>query len=129
MDSTKEDIKWEKIALKQGYKFFGHGERRSKQLQILLEIASKLKISTVIELNKILTDAKKWGGEVLKRLFLLSKANDYIIHAIGFDIISFLIYYSKRHESGIIDIVDSVGYYYPAIRKAIKEVISEDVKK
>ena len=133
LDSTKQHLKWMKIAEEVGYismedfietpqlrEILEHDKKR------LLKILYLLGIKTVLELDEILKDANKWGKVILTRIeTLYSHEGPETLFASSYDVISLLVLYARR---GVVDekIVRQTKFD-DALQKVIKELIGIEI--
>jgi len=136
LESTKQYLKWTKIAEEVGFQF----DKKSGDDTIddckrtLLSTLHLTRITTIEELDEILKDASRWGKDVLASIrnlsYKYSNAPQYYIDELGYvpfkflpcDIITFLVLYARRKvvDQKIIEKTD----YSIAIQKAIGKIIT-----
>ena len=138
LDSTKQHLKWMKIAEEVSYESPEDMLDTSELLEIyfnqlmsdkrkLLKILYLTGIKTVLELDEILKDANKWGKVILTRIeTLYSHEGPGILFASPYDVISLLVLYARR---GVVDekIVRQTEFD-DALQKVIKELIGIEIE-
>lgn len=139
LESTKQHLKWMKIAEQVGFKFLKEEDEDIEDIiedfkRILLSILHLTGITTIEELDEILRDASQWGKDVLASIrnlsYKYSNAPQYYIDELGYvpfeftsyGINTFLVFYARRN---VVDqkIIENTEYAI-AIQKAIREVIT-----
>ena len=137
LNFTKQHLKWMKIAEEVGYEspedMLDTSELReiyfnqlNSDKRKLLKILYLTGIKTVLELDKILKDANKWGKVILARIeTLYSHEGPGILFASPYDVISLLVLYARR---GVVDekIVKQTKFD-DVLQNVIKELIGIEI--
>lgn len=111
LGTTKQHLKWEKIALDLGFRkheFIDAGHE-AKNRRDLLNILQSSGILTIRDFNKLIDKANDWGKDLLARVYQASTKRHFAPHAVLYDILVFLTIYGKR-ESLDISLIHKIGY-------------------
>ncbi len=124
LNSTKQHLKWMKIAEQVG---FGSvrpletitKEDIQKEKSRLLRILHLTSIKTIGELDKLIESASKWGKDVLARICKISSDQGFIPFAVPGDVITILVIYARK------DILDHEAIEQIHFRSELQEAIIE----
>ncbi|MCK4476216.1 MAG: hypothetical protein KAU16_05765 [Methanophagales archaeon] len=101
IESTKQDLKWMKIAEEVGYSRFQdklpeiEEDRLQSAKSVLLTNLWSIGIKTINELDEILESASKWGEAVLARFSKMLSDEGITLQANPYEVILFIVLYAR----------------------------------
>ena len=119
LKSSKQHLKWNKIAREVGYEKTVPEEFLSEQRR-LLKLLRKSGIQTINDFNSLLNEAENWGRDILEFVFKGSREEGFVPFAVPHDILTILTIYGRRKSITSSTIKDT--NFRDELRKAIMGV-------
>lgn len=130
-ESTKQHLKWMKIAEQAGFGPIKLEKRSKVSLQNeksrLLRILDLSGITIIGELDKILQDASKWGKDALANICEISSDEGFSPFAVPHDVITLLVLYAKRKVLTK-EIIEATRFENEKLKTAIEKVAKVNEK-
>ena len=119
LNSSKQHLKWRKIAHEVGYREMA-GEGSISGVRRLLQALKNSRIQTINDFNLLLNEAQDWGKAILELVCKLSGEKGFVPVAVPHDILTILTLYGKR-KSITPSMIEDTNFTHE-LQKAIMEV-------
>jgi putative GTP pyrophosphokinase len=129
LDSTKEDLKWMKIAEEVGFRSIPLTDKKlelsvvfSRTISNLLGILHLAGIKTIEKMDEIFEDASSWGKDMLTHFFEISSQEGYSPYANPYFVLILLLLCSRKEHMDY-KTIEQTGFRNE-IKKAIKKTMN-----